>query len=159
MRWSCKSCNFRTATRLDLLRHYRLKHSHTRPLPCLFSDCPCCFKSWGALKTHLSRDHPESEQSGKIVSFKCLVCNLCNFHTEKQYFEHLGSHLKKHKTIHCVFKGCSYSTYIYTTFASHKSRKHTSHCLEDFKETILQTFPSQATDDDCSLVDNNCRRG
>lgn len=101
----------------------------------------------------MSRDHPESEQSGKIVSFKCLVCNLCNFHTEKQYFEHLGSHLKKHETIQCVFKGCSYSTYVYTTFASHKSRKHTPHCLEDFKETILQTFPSQATDDDSSLVD------
>lgn len=102
---------------------------------------------------HLSRDHPESEQSGQVVSFKCLVCILCNFHTEKQYFEHLGSHLKKHETIQCVFKGCSYSTYIYTTFASHKSRKHTPHCLEDFKETILQSFSIQATEDDSSLVD------
>jgi len=148
MKCSCKSCNFRTSTRLELLKHYRLKHLHTRSLPCLYSDCPCSFKGWGALKTHLFRDHPEPEQLGQIVSFSCLVCNLCGFHTEKQYFEHFGTHLKKHETIQCVFKVCDYSTYTYTTFASHKSRKHTPNCLEDFKQTVLQTFPSQATDDD-----------
>lgn len=119
MRWSCKSCNFRTSTRLELLKHYRLKHLHTRSLPCLYSDCLCSFKGWGALKTHLSRDHPEPEQLGQIVSFSCLVCNLCGFHTEKQYFEHLRTHLKKHKTIQCVFKRCDYSIFIYLQLLPH----------------------------------------
>lgn len=98
MRWSCKKCSFRTSKRLALLKHYQLKHLHSgkcQSLPCLYSDCPCTFKRWGALRSHLSRDHYRTEKVGQIVSFLCLVCNSCSFHTERQYFEHLGAHLKK----------------------------------------------------------------
>lgn len=83
MRWSSKC--------LELIKHYRLKHSHTsqdRSLPWLYSDCPCLFKNWGALHAHLSRNHTQTQQSGQIVSFSCLVCNSCSFNTERQYFEH-----------------------------------------------------------------------
>lgn len=156
MRWSCKNCEFRASKRLELLKHYRLKHLHTgqgRSLPCLYSDCPCSFKGWGALRTHLSRDHTPTEQFEQIVSFSCLVCHLSSFHTERQYFEHLGAHLKKHETLHCVFKDCDYSTNIYSTFASHKSRKHNPHCLDDFKHTVLSTYSSQATEDSSVLVE------
>lgn len=158
MRWACKNCNFSASKRLELLKHYRLKHLHTgqgRSLPCLYSDCPCSFKGWGALRTHLSRDHTQTEQLGQIVSFSCLVCNSYSFHTERQYFEHLGAHLKKHETVHCVFKDCDYSTNIYSTFASHKSRKHNPHCLEDFKHTVFQTYSNQATEDSSWLVDES----
>ncbi len=158
MRWSCKICSFRSSKLLDLLKHYRLKHLHTgqgRSLPCLYSDCPCSFKGWGALRTHLSRDHTQSEQSGQIASFSCLVCNSCSYHTERQYFEHLGVHLKKHETVHCVFKDCDYNTNIYSTFASHKSRKHNPHCLEDFKHTVFQTHSSQETADNSCLLDES----
>ena len=149
MRWTCKRCNFRSSKRLELIKHYRLKHPHTsqgRSLPCLYSDCPCLFKSWGALHAHLSRNHTQTQQLGQIVSFSCLVCNSCSFNTEKQYFEHLGTHLKKHETVNCVFKDCDYSTNIYSTFASHKSRKHNPHCIEDFKNTVFQTHSSQASE-------------
>lgn len=156
MRWSCKNCTFRTSKRLELLKHYRLKHLHTgRALPCLYSDCPCSFKGWGALRTHLSRDHTQTEKLEQTVSFSCLVCNSSNFHTERQYFEHLGVHLKKHETVHCVFKDCDYITNIYSTFASHKSRKHNPHCLQDFKHTVFQTYSSQATEDSSWFVDES----
>lgn len=75
--------------------------------------------------------------------------------TKRQYFEHLGAHLKKHETVHCVFKDCDYSTNIYSTFASHKSRKHNPHCLEDFKRTVFKTYPSQATEDSSCLLDES----
>lgn len=99
MRWLCKNCDFGASKRLDLLKHYRLKHFHTgrgRSVPCLYTDCPCLFKSWGALRTHLSRDHIPAQGSKDIVLFSCLVCRPSSqsFHTERQYFEHLGTHLK-----------------------------------------------------------------
>lgn len=135
MRWSCKKCNFRSSKHLELIKHYRLKHPHTSQGR-LYSDCPCLFKNWGALHAHLSRHHTQTQQAGQIVSFSCLVCNSCSFNTERQYFKHLGTHLKKHETVNCVFKGCDYSTNIYSTFVSHKSRKHNPHCIEDLKNTV-----------------------
>ena len=80
--------------------------------------------------------------------------------TEKQYFEHLGTHLKKHKTVNCVFKDSDYSTNIYSTFASHKSRKHNPHCIEDFKNTVFQTHSSQASEvtEDSSLIESEVKR-
>jgi len=137
---------------------YRLKHLQTgqgRSVPCLYIDCPCSFTGWGALRTHLSREHTQTEQLGQVVSFSCLVCNLCHFHSEKQYFEHLGVHLKKHETVQCVFNDCDYSSNIYSTFASHRSRKHNPHCLEDFKHSVLQTHTSQATEDSSPLIDDS----
>lgn len=86
----------------------------------------------------MSRDHAQTEQLGQIVSFLFLIFNSYSFDTEKQYFEHLRAHLKKHETVHCVYKDCDYSTNIlYPTFASHKSRKHNPHCLEDFKHSVF----------------------
>ena len=79
MRWSCKHCNFTTSKRLQLIKHYRLNHLHSgqgRSIPCLYSDCPCSFKSWSALHTHLSRYRTQTEQLGQILSFSCLVCNF-----------------------------------------------------------------------------------
>ncbi|XP_049330682.1 uncharacterized protein LOC111195788 isoform X1 [Astyanax mexicanus] len=155
MLWFCKICDFRASKRLELLKHYRLKHLHSNQghsLPCLYSNCHCSFKGWGALRAHLSRDHTQSEHLGQNV-FSCLICNSC-FHTERQYFEHLGAHLKKHETVNCVFKDCDYSTNIYSTFASHKSRKHNPHCLEDFKQIVLQTYSCQATEDNLLLEES-----
>lgn len=146
MSWTCKYCKFETSKRIELLKHYRLKHPHTGQgwsVPCLYLDCPCSFRGWGPLRAHLSRHHTQTEQLRQTVSFSCLVCNLFSCHTERQYFEHLGVHLKKHETVHCVFRDCDYSTNIYSTFASHRSRKHNPHCLEDFKNTVFQTYSNQ----------------
>lgn len=55
----------------------------------------------------------------------------------------------------CVFNNCEYSTNIYSTFASHKSRKHTPHSLEHFKPSILQNYTCQTPEDTELIVDNS----
>ena len=142
--WLCKVCNFTTSKRSDLLKHSRLQHGHfgqNQSIPCLHSDCPCTFRIWGALRTHLSRYHSHATKPGHILAFTCLVCNSFFFDSERQYFEHIGSHLKRFEPVPCVFKGCGYKTNIYTTFHSHKSRKHNPHSVEDFK-TCFSSIPN-----------------
>lgn len=82
MGWQCKICKALSATKGNLLKHYRLQHAtFGRGLsqPCLCDRCPCTFKTQSALRTHLSRYHApeESLQPGIISAFKCLVCNAC----------------------------------------------------------------------------------
>lgn len=97
MNWKCKIWHFTTSKQLNLLKHYRLQHWHfgrNQAILCLHSDCPCTFRTWGALRTHLSRCHPQLTKPGQLLSFAYLVCK-CYFHTEQRYYEHLGGHLKK----------------------------------------------------------------
>lgn len=59
----------------------------------------------------------------------------------------------------CLFKNCSFSTSIYSTFATHKHRKHNNHSLEDFKMEVLKKYPyptvlqndSEVSDDNTEL--------
>ena len=73
--WKCKYCPFNCAKRTKLFNHYRLKHgsfSRTEPLPCLYEDCLCTFRSFNALKVHLSRLHnkPDIQPSHADVPVK-----------------------------------------------------------------------------------------
>lgn len=54
-----------------------------------------------------------------------------------------------------MFLNCDYSTNINSTFASHKSRKHKPHCLEDFKHTVFQTYSNEATEDSSWLIEES----
>ncbi|XP_041843488.1 uncharacterized protein LOC121641437 [Melanotaenia boesemani] len=50
-----------------------------------------------------------------------------------------------------MFKGCDYKSNIYSTFKSHKSRKHSSHSLVDFKEDVVQvSFVTETEEPDVS---------
>ena len=66
-----------------------------------------------------------------------------------EYFEHIGRHLKKQETVTCVFENCHFKTNIHGTFASHRSRKHTPHSLDDSKAELLHRYvnPVNAGDD------------
>lgn len=146
MNWLCKICNLTTSKWLDLLKHYTLKDGHFgqhQSIPCLHSDCPCTIMTWGALQKHLSRYHQQTANPGHLLSFTCLVCNSCCFHTERQYFEHLGGHLKKSETVPCVFRDCDYKTNIYTTYHSHKSRKHNPNSEGDFKASVFHEYQAK----------------
>lgn len=154
----CKICKFETKTQIALLKHYRLYHGHGgQPVPCLYQDCFCSFRTWGSLRSHLSRHHSKGTQerfrSAESISFTCPCCNAKTISTERELFEHLGRHLKKHETVICVFQNCNFSTNIYGTFASHRSRKHTPHSLTDFKEDIIKRFVSSANTDQHSDVE------
>lgn len=48
----------------------------------------------------------------------------------------------------CVFESCEFKTNIYGTFASHRSRRHNPHSLDDFKPTIVQRYGSPSYDND-----------
>lgn len=142
MGWPCKVCSTSVTTRSDIVKHYRLHHGTFGPyhaLPCVYVDCPCSFKSWNALHSHLSRNHVEVESLPQevIISFTCQLCQGSVFSSEKTYFEHIGHHLKHNETIDCVFAGCNHQTNVYGTFQTHKHSKHTPHTLHDFKPGIL----------------------
>ncbi|CAI5648883.1 unnamed protein product [Oreochromis niloticus] len=143
MKWICKICKFETPRKTDLLKHYRLRHGHGGEFhPCLYWECYGSFKTWGSLRTHLSRTHStrESVTLSTVLSFKCPCCSLNTISTEREYFEHIGRHLKKQETVSCVFENCPFKTNIHGTFASHRSRKHTPHTLDDFKPELLQRY-------------------
>lgn len=101
-------------------------------------------KAQSALRTHLSRYHTaeESSRHGSCTIFKCLVCSA-SCPTEKDYFQHIGNHLKSHETVFCAFEGCDFRTNIYNTFLKHKSRRHKSYSLGDFKLSVLESHHNQ----------------
>lgn len=156
MKWSCKTCQFEAGTRTELLKHYRLRHgivSRGQTVPCLYKDCPCSFQTFNALNIHLSRQHPETVTTKEILSFSCVLCSSACFDSERQYFEHLGSHLRKFEVVACVFKNCTFSSNIYSTFASHRHRKHSPHGLQDFKEEVLKKYSDSVFAQEEPLVD------
>lgn len=117
MNWICKFCTFSSANQRSIIRHYKLKHGHYNrscPLPCIYNDCVCSFKTQVALKNHLLKHESVVHQSqpavvahgsqSNVVTHR-LKCELCDFSepcTLKQYFVHLGSHLKSKETINFI---------------------------------------------------------
>lgn len=140
MGWQCKICKSVSTTKGSLLKHYRLQHStfgRGALQPCPHKNCPCTFKTQSGLRTHLSRYHSTGESSSSsVAAFKCSICKAC-CSTEKDFFHHIGNHLKSHETVFCVFNGCDFKTNIYNTFLKHKSRKHNQCTRKDFKNVVL----------------------
>ncbi|XP_058496151.1 uncharacterized protein LOC131466732 [Solea solea] len=141
--WRCKQCAETLSTRYQLLKHYKLKHGHfgqRHTFPCTYYDCPCSFKTWNALKTHLSRCHVEEilGTSAELVTFTCILCPGSVFSSSREYFSHTNNHLKKYETVPCMFQNCSFQTNIYATFKSHKNRKHGTWTVKDLKEEIVK---------------------
>ncbi|KAG9264843.1 hypothetical protein AMEX_G21178 [Astyanax mexicanus] len=153
--WKCKDCDAEEATRSQLLKHYRLKHGHfgrRHPYPCTYSNCPCTFKTWNALRSHLCRSHFDqtSQRSVDCTTFSCHHCSCNDIASLRDYFAHVNSHLKRHETISCIFDNCSFQTNIYGTYQTHKNRKHKKFTLNDFKEGIVK---NGTTDSLCSAGD------
>lgn len=99
----------------------------------------------------MSRSHSSHEtvKANYVLSFKCPCCTSSTISTEREYFEHIGRHLKKQETVTCVFENSHFKTNINGTFASHRSRKRTPHSLDDFKAELLHRYvnPVNAGDD------------
>lgn len=81
----------------------------------------------------------ESVTPREIILFSCLLCSSSNFYGERQYFEHLGNHLRRFEEVACVFKNCKFSTSIHSIFATHRHRKYTPHAPEEFNTEVLDT--------------------
>lgn len=139
--WPCKECGALESSRYKLLRHYKLCHGHygkNQRYPCSYASCPCTFRTWSSLKSHVYRAHTLSAQtSSGLATFSCQLCDCAELSSEKDYFVHIGTHLRNGQTCSCMFLGCSFQTNIYGTFYSHKNRKHKQHELKDFKPGVV----------------------
>ncbi|RCU38832.1 hypothetical protein DVA76_16805 [Acinetobacter baumannii] len=141
MQWLCKYCTFCAEKRCFLLKHYRLKHGcHTRisPLPCLYKECLCTFKSFNALKVHLSTWHTQKDL-GNVgeTAFHCQLCDFVEPCTGADFFTHLRRHLKLKQKVSCPYQGCSFQSNVYSTFNAHKSKEHQDHNKMAFKPEIV----------------------
>lgn len=131
MKWSCKFCYFTTTNQRIVIRHYKLKHCHHAsncPLPCIYEDCVCSFRTEFALRKHLARDHKQSVRL--CAEAFTLNCDLCAFSETcgiTQFFTHLKTHLQNSESVKCPFQNCSFQLRVYSTFHAHKSKKH-QHC-------------------------------
>lgn len=65
------------------------------------------------------------------------------------FFQHINGHLRHSETVHCVFVGCTFKTNVYSTFNTHKNRKHNQHPIKDFKVSIISTS-DQLQEDNCT---------
>lgn len=128
MQWTCKFCTFVTPKRGQLLKHYRLKHggfTRTSPIPCLYQQCVCTFKSFNALKVHLSRFHSQlASEKDYVQTFNCQVCEFKEPCTENEFFTHLRNHVKLMQKVQCPYLDCDFETNVYSTFNTHKKRNH-----------------------------------
>lgn len=126
MKW--KFCRFSTANQRSIIRHYKLKHGHysrSCPLPCIYSDCVCSFKTQVALKNHLlkhetvtGRPQDAMAHGISIVTYR-LHCEQCEFsesYTLKDYFVHLRVHLKNKEILKCPFQRCLFKSDVYSTY-------------------------------------------
>lgn len=133
MHWKCKYCLFSSEKRAQLFKHYRLKHgsyARTTPIPCLHTDCLCSFKSFNALKVHLTRNHSHEVHDGQTsgadeipVIFNRPLCNFEEPCTDL-FFSHLRQHLKSKETVKCPYENCIFESNLYSTFNAHKCKDH-----------------------------------
>lgn len=145
MLWKCKYCPVNCEKRSQLFTHYRLKHgtyARTEPFPCLHQECLCTFKSFNALKFHLSQFHTKSSEqqlSADVpVKFSCLSCGFAEYCTEADYFTHLHTaHLKVNHKVMCPYKDCTFESGVYSTFKAHKSKVHKEQNSKRFKSEII----------------------
>lgn len=116
--------------------HYKLKHCHqTRncPLPCVYADCVCSFRTDSSLKKRSTRDHSWAHSMQVTIRLNCKLCTC----SDTQYFAHLKMHTQNKET--CLFKDCSFQSSVYRTFHAHKSKKHPLCNVDNFRENLYQT--------------------
>ncbi|KAK0143414.1 hypothetical protein N1851_018451 [Merluccius polli] len=165
MTWHCMLCSAHFSTRTHLFKHCRLQHSHfsrVSPLPCLHDDCMCTFQTLSAQGTHLSRYQTpkyssSAGQSQRPVTFKCPSCTFQQLFSES-VLSHIRTHLKKHETVLCPYKGCNYSINMYSSFNSHKSRAHQGSLLSDFQNDVLEHTQNLETTS-CDVINDVYRGG
>lgn len=163
MQWTCKHCTYSVDKRGQLLKHFRLKHggfTRQQPIQCLHQDCACTFKSFNALKVHLSRWHSQSASKPKLV-FHCQLCEFKEPCIEDDFFTHIRSHLRLKQKVECPYEGCDYQTNVYATFNSHRSKVHRGTATQ-FKGAILvniehpNELPEVEENEDTFQDDSEC---
>lgn len=139
MKWTCKFCTYFTNRRQRKLEHYKSSHGHHGKrfgFPCIYGDCVCYFRSHKSLQTHV-RQHRFCQSEVVNCRVKCLLCDFNEVVNVKDYFHHLGCHLKNKETVTCPYNNCFFKSSVYSSLRSHKSRHHNSLSFEDFKSELV----------------------
>lgn len=139
MKWTCKFCTYFTNCRQRILQHYKSSHCHHGKrfgFPCVYGDCVCYFRSHKSLQTHV-RQHGFCQSEVLNRRIKCLLCDFNEVVNVKDYFHHLGCHLKCKETVTCPYNNCFFKCSVYSSLRSHKSRYHNSESFEDFKSELV----------------------
>ena len=68
-----------------------------------------------------------------------VMCAHVKDSTVRDFFQTINVHLRHYETIPCVFRECTFQTNIYSTFNTHRNRKHNQYSLKDFKANVLDT--------------------
>lgn len=144
--WQCKRCSIRESSGYKLLKHCRLHHHYgpNQCYLCIYVNCPCTFKTWCGLQTHVYRCHSSHFKQTAVssVTFRCKLCDCSDLTTERDYFGHIGSHLWNSEYYRLLFQDK------YLWYISHKKRKHHLNSLKDFKVGLVVCVdPAQNSDD------------
>ncbi len=131
MTYSCKHCNFTTASVPAFVRHLRIHRNLANyRFPCGIAECFATFVTRGAVQSHMYRFHKKTAKPGLErqidgVDLACTVegCSFvsANFSTLR---EHLHWHIKDGKKVSCPYTNCSKYFHVHSSFASHLNRKH-----------------------------------
>lgn len=101
----------------------------------------CTFKTFNALKVHLSTWHTQKNQTKVNESaFHCQLCDFAEPCNEADFFTHLRRHLKLKQIVTCPYQGCDFKSNVYSTFNAHKSKQHENKMAfkpDIFSENIL----------------------
>ena len=133
--YKSKSCLYRPLTLKDFVRHYGL-HTNIASItfPCAIPDCARDFRTYGAFKSHVARNH----QNIRVQRSQVLeVSDLATLETQcpftfcakisknlKDLLQHLKTHTIQGNEVQCPFEGYRSTFRIKSSFSSHVTRKH-----------------------------------
>ncbi len=165
----CSVCtNFSAPTIALLVRHLSLEHGNESNLNilCGLESCPRTFRKISSFKSHITRDHKNLSQTAQTKSVNTQVqvsCKECQEKfTEMPYLmQHMKVHLSTNLTMQCPIFGCDKKYTVFSSFASHMSRKHPNAKIEDARAPQIHLSEIEDSDlahtqaPDCQIDDDD----
>lgn len=131
MNYSCKHCNFTTASIPAFVSHLRIHRNLANfRFPYGVAQCFATFVTCNAVKSHMYRFYKKIAKRGleRQIDGVDLACTVegCSFvsATFSTLCEHLHWHIKDGRKVSCPYTDCSKYFRVRSSFTSHLSRKH-----------------------------------
>ena len=120
-----------TASLRSYVRHYAMHSNEANvKFPCAFENCKKTFRTYGAFKSHLARDHlKHNKQSvvnlGEAVRMTCPIAFCAKlFDNLDCLLAHMRSHIRQGNEVTCPFLGCGLKYRMPSSFSTNISRRH-----------------------------------
>lgn len=149
----CMFCKHEFNTKVAFARHTKLhKNAPNQAFTCGVPDCAQSFRKFSACKSHIYRDHKEYQRTSKGSQFQLqdsIICHIEGCYFECQNLKGLISHLKGHlqggRAVVCLFRECSKTFCVKSTFASHISRAHKNSSVDHLVSTVVPALATNPT--------------